>query len=592
MSQQRYMPEFKDEAVRQVTENALWFQSVAVATPALQNVMRRSGELPMRGDAHDRVLGPSQQAGGLGGLGVETPFAARRLSRGDRRGCSLDLRAVPVARPLNHHLGLHVHVITHRLLNRLVSRSRRSAAVVSLALLAAAVGCAGRGVSGLAPIYGYGETRKAPPGPIVMTSGFLGSALEDRDTGRVVWGEFFTGEQSMHKPEIRRRMALPLVGGDSLGELRDSVEPTKALQTVRLGWRRGELTAYPGVMVGIALGAEDPDDEDEKPSRRTLRRRARVDTDGSEGFYGVAYDWRRDVSEATTALDQALRRAHADKRARGLRGDGARVDLMAHSLGCLLTRYYLRYGTQPLPEDGSLPVLDWRGAELVRRAILIGPPNGGSLEAVISIGYGAHAIPILPKYPAAIIGTFHSIYQLMPHAADGSLVYADDGRPVNLYEVDTWEANGWGLFADNGEVLADLLPDAMTPEQRREAARRYLGRMLARAEQLHRALDVPSSPPDGLTFHLFAGDTLPTPARAEIDRATGKFTALRTEPGDGVVTRRSALHDTRADPNPHERIITPIDWTSVHFGERDHFNMTGTRSLANDVLYLLLQAPN
>jgi hypothetical protein len=105
-------------------------------------------------------------------------------------------------------------------------------------------------------------------------------------------------------------------------------------------------------------------------------------------------------------------------------------------------------------------------------------------------------------------------------------------------------------------------------------------------------LNVPSSPPDGLTLHLFAGDTLPTPARAEIDRDTGKFAAWHTEPGDGVVTRRSALHDTRADPNPLERIVTPIDWTSVHFGERDHFHMVGTRSLANDVLYLLLHAPN
>ncbi|MBW1688808.1 MAG: hypothetical protein JRS35_27575, partial [Deltaproteobacteria bacterium] len=353
-----------------------------------------------------------------------------------------------------------------------------------------------------------------------------------------------------------------------------------------------EITAYPGVIAGIVLGAEDPGDEDEKPSRLTLRRRARIDTDGSAGLYGVAYDWRRDVSEATTALDEALRRAHADKRARGLSGDDARVDLIAHSLGCLLARYYLRYGTQPLPEDGSLPVLDWRGAKLVRRAILIGPPNGGSLEAVISVAYGAHAIPILPKYPAAIIGSFHSIYQLMPHASDHSLVYADDGLPVNLYEVDTWETNGWGLFADDGKVSVDLLPDTMTPEQRREAARRYLGMMLARAEQLHRALDVPSSPPDGLTLHLFAGDTLPTPARAEIDRATGKFSAFHTEPGDAVVTRRSALHDTRADPKLHERIVTPIDWASVHFGERDHFNMVGTRSLANDVLYLLLQAPD
>ena len=64
------------------------------------------------------------------------------------------------------------------------------------------------------------------------------------------------------------------------------------------------------------------------------------------------------------------------------------------------------------------------------------------------------------------------------------------------------------------------------------------------------------------------------------------------EPGNGMVTRRSALHDTRVDGSSRERIVTPIDWSSVHFIDRDHLNMIGTRDFADDVLYLLLQAPN
>jgi hypothetical protein len=464
--------------------------------------------------------------------------------------------------------------------------------IVLLVMAVAAFGCAGRDVSGVPAIYGYDEPRRSPMEPLVVASGLLGSRLEDRETGRVVWGEFFTGELSLRKPEIRRRVALPLVGGEILAEQRDTVEATEVLQTVRVGWTRREITAYPGIVVGTVLGSPDPDSAKGKTRRSALRKRSRTETDGSAGIYGVAYDWRRDVSEATTALDQAVRSAHADKRAQGLDGDDARVDLMAHSLGSLLIRYYLRYGTQPLPEDGSLPVLDWRGAKLVRRAILVGPPNGGSLEAVIAVAYGAHSVPILPKYPAAIIGTFPSIYQLMPRPGKSALVYEDDGLPVDLYDVATWEANGWGLFTDDGKALVDLTPEGMTPEQRLAAARRTLGMMLARAEQLHRALDVPASPPDGSTLHLFAGDTLPTPAGAEIDRATGKFAALHMEAGDGVVTRVSALHDTRVSPNHHERIVTPIDWASVHFGDGGHFMMTGTRSLTDDVLYLLLHAPN
>ena len=121
--------------------------------------------------------------------------------------------------------------------------TRVAAPIVLFALLVAAVGCADRSVSGLGPIYGYGEPRRVPVEPMVIASGFLGSGLKDRDTGRVAWGEFFTGELNIHKAEIRRRIALPLVGGDTLGEQRDSVEPTKVLQTVRLGRRKREVTS-------------------------------------------------------------------------------------------------------------------------------------------------------------------------------------------------------------------------------------------------------------------------------------------------------------------------------------------------------------
>jgi transposase-like protein len=65
MSQQRYTPEFKDEAVRQVTENALWFQSVAAATPALQNVMRRSGATSSTTEAMKRRRAAREPVPGL-----------------------------------------------------------------------------------------------------------------------------------------------------------------------------------------------------------------------------------------------------------------------------------------------------------------------------------------------------------------------------------------------------------------------------------------------------------------------------------------------------------------------------------------------
>jgi len=246
-----------------------------------------------------------------------------------------------------------------------------------------------------------------------------------------------------------------------------------------------------------------------------------------------------------------------------------------------------------LPSDGSLPVLDWRGAEHVRRVLLIAPPNNGSLEAFRDLAKGGSPEPPIPEYPAAVLGTFVSLYQMMPGTREGAVVYADDGAPVDLYDVATWERLRWGPFgADQDEVLGHLLPEADSPEERRSVARRYLGLCLARARQLDAALTVDSAPPAGTTIHLFVGDTLDTHARVEVDRATGSLVEHHLEPGDGTVTRRSAmgwLGD--AGPESGARVRSPLHATSVHFVDGDHLGMVGSPGFLNNALYLLLEAP-
>jgi hypothetical protein len=457
-------------------------------------------------------------------------------------------------------------------------------------------GCLSRrtSVSDLAHLYDYDRPSRLQPSPVVLVSGFLGSTLVDLDSGRVVWGEFGSGALMIHKPEVQRRVALPMTGGDTLAEMRDQVVPKEPMVNVDLSiaGKRIKINAYPGNIIGILVGSSKPIEEKGEASERNLHRHARdMGSYESAGLYGVAYDWRRDVSEAVFALDAAVRRAHQEALSRGLDQEAARVDVLAHSTGCLVTRYYLRYGTQPLPDDGSLPDLDWRGAALVRRAILLGPPNGGALSAVKTVAFGDRPIAVLPKFPGPVVGTFPAIYQLMPHTSDNVLVYADDGSPVDLYDGEVWARHGWGLLGPkHDEVLANLMPE-VSPAERHTIARRYIELSLARAKQLHRALDVSAAPPDGTTLHLFASDSLETAGHVSIDRATGKPVEIQREPGDGVVTRRSALHDQRRDPHQRERVKSPIVWSSVHFVEGDHLRMTGTPLVGDDLLYLLLQAP-
>lgn len=474
---------------------------------------------------------------------------------------------------------------------------KRSACRAAVLLVAAGVvtGCLGRPLSvrGLAELYEYERPNRRPPSPVLLVGGYLGSTLVDLESGKAVWGEFGSGALRIHKPEVQRRVALPLVGGDTLAELRDQVVAKRAMMNVDLviADTKFRVNAYPGNTVGLLVGASKPAEERGEPSERTLHRHARdMESYEAAGLYGVPYDWRRDLSEAAEALDAVVRRAYREARERGLEHEAARVDILSHSTGCLVTRYYLRYGTQPLPEDGSLPTLDWRGAGLVRRAILLGPPNRGALAAVKNVALGGRPIPILPEFPGPVVGTFPSIYQLMPPTDAEAIVY-EDGSVVDLYDVETWSRYGWGLLSpEHEDVLENLIP-GLAAAERLAAARRFIGLSLARAAQLHRALARPARPPEGTSLHLFASDTLETAGRVRIDRATGEPVEVIREPGDGVVTRRSALGDTRRDSHSRERLETPITWRSVHFVAGDHLRMVGTPQVGDDLLYLILQAP-
>ena len=76
------------------------------------------------------------------------------------------------------------------------------------------------------------------------------------------------------------------------------------------------------------------------------------------------YDWRRDIVESAQRLHAFVlkkrRYVQEEIRKRFIVSDAdVRFDLVAHSMGGLVARYYLRYGAADLPADGSLPPLTW-----------------------------------------------------------------------------------------------------------------------------------------------------------------------------------------------------------------------------------------
>ena len=94
-----------------------------------------------------------------------------------------------------------------------------------------------------------------------------------------------------------------------------------------------------------------------------------------------------------------------------------------------------------------------------------------------------------------------------------------------------------------------------------------------------------------LKLHLFAGDSLRTPAAAAVSRGGALLGFSRHGPGDRVVLRSSALLDERAGNGWQPRVRSPIAWDGVTFVPGTHLGITHHPVTVDNILYLLLERP-
>ena len=140
-------------------------------------------------------------------------------------------------------------------------------------------------------------------------------------------------------------------------------------------------------------------------------------------------------------------------------------------------------------------------------------------------------------------------------------------------------------------ALERLLPEVTNPADRRRIALDHQRKCLTRAKLFHAALDMPASPPDGLTLHLIAGDALPTPAVVSVNMSRGEIRMIEEQPGDGTVLRSSALMDERLSGAWSPTLLSPIRWDQVLFLFTEHLEMTRDPVFTDNLLFLLLEKP-
>ena len=156
-------------------------------------------------------------------------------------------------------------------------------------------------------------------------------------------------------------------------------------------------------------------------------------------YYVFEYDWRQDNVLSARKLHDFIGQIRIDHGNPDLQ-----VDVVAHSMGGLITRYYARFGTEDVLDSNDFPMANAQAGR-IRRAILLGTPSLGSAGAVRTLARGYKVV--LGTIPTEVVATFPSTYQLLPHAITNWLLTAE-GKPLDRdqFDIDVWRRFELSVF--------------------------------------------------------------------------------------------------------------------------------------------------
>ena len=422
--------------------------------------------------------------------------------------------------------------------------------------------------------------------PVIFIHGFLGSKLDDIKTGRNIWGDFNAYDSLVGYSDTElRELSYPMVYGKPLDEIKDDAVSVCIMSNanVDVAGIQFIIKAYDYI---LKILGRDGYVLEGKPLPK------------DKNFYSLFvfhYDWRKDLVENTAILHKFVleKRAYLQKKYEelyGVKEYDVQFDIGAHSMGGLLARYYLRYGDQNLPEDGSMPVFDWRGSKYIDKVVIIGTPNAGYLDTVYELLKGYSPGTGVVAYPPAVTGTWATYYQMLPLLSTRSVLYEDniDGPSVDIFDPAVWIKYRWGL-ANPGqdENLKIILPEVKSAEKRSKIAVDHLTKCLKRAKQFTDALKIYKAPPDDIMLILFFGDAVETRRTAMVDRKTGEVKFTGFDSGDGIVCTTSALFDLRSGQKWSPEFKSPIPWHSVVPFLSSHMGLTQGAWFADNIAYCL-----
>lgn len=372
-----------------------------------------------------------------------------------------------------------------------------------------------------------------PTVPVIFVPGVTGVVLRDSATREVVWGQ---GRNLLGPRDGAYGLALPLVPGD---HGLPALEPVAPIDQISLF---GIDKPIYGPLRTLLRGAGYRQGSLESPQP-------------GETLFFFAYDWRRDLTEGAGFLRErleALRRAQGRER--------LEVDLICQSSGAHLCRYLTKYGAVPLDEAaagrGALPP-----SIAVRRLILVGSSNGGSLRILRELDRGRRYVPLIGRrMTPEVVFTYPSLFQDLP-------IYRRDlfvdraGRPldVDLFDAESWKRHGWSVY---GRETARRLREKgaerfLGGSQEREA---WLRRTLAAARRFQETLHEDAPGFAGTRIYVVGSADQETPDRAVLVREGDEWRTYFT--GDPFLRRRPGLRALTTASGDEHATLTSQGWLS------------------------------
>lgn len=427
----------------------------------------------------------------------------------------------------------------------------------------------------LAMLYRGANIEREQP-PVVLVPGITGSKLRDARSGKTVYPgslwRILTSRYQKLRLDIDARQGVEIPTALEAYEVADTVAGqefyVKIIRTLE------QYGGFQRTVAGTAIGD-------------AYRRR----------LYVMPYDWRQDNVVAARKLDALIEQIRKDYARPDLK-----VDIIAHSMGGLISRYFERYGTADVLDDPA-PVATMAGGRKINRLILLGTPNLGSANAVHALVEGAK---VFRTIPIEVVATMPGLYQLLPEMSRKPLIDID-GRPLrvssisagedaSIFDARTWEHLQWSVY-DPG-VAARLDPAY------RARLQAFFARSLRRAGHMYALLQEKTPSPPVPTY-LFGASCAMTsvrvlaeqteagfkprflPAEIASPRTGIDYERLMLEPGDGTVPKPSLLGRQSLDPRLATTAVG-IQPAGSFFLCDKHSQLTGNIHFQNNLLDVLL----